>query len=126
MGHKVKLVQQVLQQKPTVGKQLKDVAKEADKKSPQPDKNKKAKKSPGLAKDDMVYVCVADLLNHYGSTEQIKCKDPCRYVHYDDLPPKTSKSGVLKRCMLVIDALKLSDGTKAWLKNQITKVKKLQ
>ena len=94
MGHKVKLVQQVLVPK---GKQLKDVAKGADKKSPQPEKKQKAKKRPGPANDDTVYVCVADLLNHYGSTEQIKCKDPCSYVHYDDLPPKTSKSAVLKR-----------------------------
>ena len=94
MGHKVKLVQQVLQPKPAVGKQLKYVASEAEKKSPQPGKNKKA-------------------------NARI-CTDPCRYVHYDDLSPKTSKSGVLKRCMFVADA------TKAWLKNQITKDKKLQ
>ena len=53
MGHKLKLVQQVLAPKPAAVKQLKDGAKVADKKSPQPEKKKKAKKSPGLVTDDI-------------------------------------------------------------------------
>ena len=51
MVHKVKLVQQILQQKPAEGKPLKDAVK-ADKRSPQPGKKQGAKKSPGAAKDD--------------------------------------------------------------------------
>ena len=125
MGHKIKLVQQILQQKPAEGKLANDAVK-ADKRSPQPGKKQRAKKSPGAAKDDTIYVCVADLLNHYGSTEQIQCKTPCRYIHYDNLPPKTSRSGVLKRSMFVADALKLSEATKTWLRGKISKDKKLQ
>jgi len=63
--------------------------------------------------EDVVNVCVAELLNHYGATEQaVYSEKPCKYVHYNALPPKTSKDGVLKICQYVANAMKLSEATK--------------
>ena len=130
MGHKSKPGQHDIQPKLVGGKQPKvadlPVGKQRQlKKDAQ--KRPDVKKKPGGQVDDNVNVCVADLLNHYGASEQAVCsKQPCKYVHYDALPSKTSKEGVLKTCQYVASAMKLSEATKTWLANQVTKDKKFQ
>jgi len=130
MGHKSKPGQHDIQPKLVGGKQPKvadlQVGKQRQlKKDAQ--KRPDVKKKPGGQVDDNVNVCVADLLNHYGASEQAVCsKKPCKYVHYDALPSKTSKEGVLKTCQYVASAMKLSEATKTWLANQVNKDKKFQ
>jgi hypothetical protein len=100
MGHKPKQGQHNVNLKPAVAKQPKVAADEG---KVQQKKKREGKKRPAVHfdEDTNVNVCVADLLNHYGATEQVKCKTPCRYTHYHALPPKTSRGGVLKRSMIV-------------------------
>jgi hypothetical protein len=124
MGHKPK-GQQDVNLKPAVVKQPNVAAREV---KLQQKKKRERKKRPAahVEEDAYVNVCVADLLNHYGASEQVKCKTPCRYTHYDALPSKASRSGILKRSMIVADMMKLSSETKAFLKTSIGKDKKFQ
>ena len=64
----------------------------ADAKTPQDNRNKQAvpkKEKPQVDKkrsprsDTGDALCVADLLNHYGSSQQIACEVPCKYPHYN-------------------------------------------
>jgi hypothetical protein len=130
LGHKPKLVQQDIQHKLAGGKQPKIADLPVGKKKPpkkEAQKRPDAKKQPGGQIDGTVNVCVADLLNHYGASEQAVCsKKPCKYVHYDALPSKTPREGVLKTCQYVASAMKLSEATKTWLTNQVNKDKKFQ
>jgi hypothetical protein len=125
MGHKPRQGQNDGRLKPVVAAPPKAVAAEG---KGQQKKKREAKKRPIVAFEEgaNVNVCVGDLLNHYGATEQISCKLPCRYTHYDALPAKTLKSSVIKRCLQVAEVLKLSNDTKTFLKNSILKDKKFQ
>ncbi len=125
MGHKPRQGQNDGRLKPVVAAPPKAVAAEG---KGQQKKKREAKKRPIVAFEEgaNVNVCVGDLLNHYGATEQISCKLPCRYTHYDALPAKTLKSSVIKRCLQVAEVLKLSNDTKTFLRNSILKDKKFQ
>jgi len=125
MGHKPRQGQNEVRLKPVVLPQPKGAADDGKVKQK---RKREAKKRPAVHFDEAtsINVCVGDLLNHYGATEQISCKVPCRYTHYDALPPKIAKSSILKRCMLVADLVKLSAETKAFLKAGIVKDKKFQ
>ena len=121
MGHKVKLVQQLLP-KIAGDKQPKVLKAKAVVKVPA---NKHdGKKRPAV--EETVNVCMGDLLHHYGSTEQLSCKDPCRYVHYDAIPSSTSRHGLLQRSLHLADILKLSESTKSFLKQKINNDKKFR
>lgn len=124
MGHKAKLMQNVAQPKLANDKQPKLAGVKAAVKAPVPKKD--GKKRPVMAVEDTINVRVGDLLNHYGSTERIGCKDPCRYVHYADIPPSTSRHGLLQRSLHVAEVLKLSESTKSFLKQKINNDKKFR
>jgi len=88
-----------------------------------PPQQKKAKiedvrKKPP-AHDNTVKYCVGDLLNHYGATQQIACKSPCKYVHYKDIPSGIAKDAVLQRFQGVAPKLELNDATVALMIRKI-------
>ena len=63
--------------------------------------------------------CVGDLLNHYGATQQIACKSPCKYVHYKDIPSGIAKDAVLQRFQGVAPKLELNEATVALMIRKI-------
>jgi hypothetical protein len=56
-------------------------------------------------------VCIGDLLNHYGASQQVACPTSCRYVHYKDIVQDTSKQVVLQRFLGVAPKLSLTETT---------------
>ena len=46
---------------------------------------------------DAANICIGDLLNHYGTNQQIACQSPCKYIHYKDTPHDMIKQSILQR-----------------------------
>ena len=64
-------------------------------------------------------LCVADLLNHYGSNQQVACDVPCRYPHYNDIAKGVTKAAVIKKVQFLAPRLQLAEGTVGFLKKRI-------
>ena len=100
-----------------VGKDKKAPAKATP--APAPAKKAKAgekRKTP--ARDVSNNICIGDLLNHYGASQQVACPTPCRYVHYRDIVQGTSKQVVLQRFQGVAPKLSLTEATIALMTNK--------
>ena len=122
LGHKPKVVlpaeQKAVRVEANVGKDKKAPAKATP--APAPAKKAKAgekRKAPAL--DVSINVCIGDLLNHYGASQQVPCPTPCRYVHYTDLVQGTSKQLVLHKFQIVAPKLKLTEATIALMTKKI-------
>jgi hypothetical protein len=61
-------------------------------------------------------VCIGDLLNHYGASQQIACQSPCKYIHYTDIPHGMAKQSILQRFQA---RLALTDATVAFVTSKI-------
>ena len=115
LGHKPKVV---LPAEQNVGKDKKAPAKATP--APAPAKKAKAgekRKSP--VRDVSTNICIGDLLNHYGASQQVACPTPCRYVHYKDIVQDTSKKVVLQRFQGVAPKLSLTEATIALMTKKI-------
>ena len=115
LGHKPKVV---LPAEQNVGKDKKAPAKATP--APAPAKKAKAgekRKTP--ARDVSTTICIGDLLNHYGASQQVACPTPCRYVHYKDIVQDTSKKVVLQRFQGVAPKLSLTEATIALMTKKI-------
>ena len=99
-----------------------------DARTPQDNKNKPAvqrkakapadkKRSPRSDTGDAL--CVADLLNHYGSNQQIACEVPCKYPHYNAIAKGVTKAAVIKKVQFLAPRLQLAEGTVGFLKKRI-------
>ena len=64
-------------------------------------------------------VCIGDLLNHYGASQQIACQSPCKYIHYIDTPHDMTKQSILQRFQGVAQRLALTDATIAFVTSKI-------
>jgi hypothetical protein len=64
-------------------------------------------------------VCIGDLLNHYGASQQIACQSPCKYIHYTDIPHDMTKQSILQRFQGVAPRLALTDATVAFVTSKI-------
>ena len=122
LGHKPKVVlpaeQKAVRVEANVGKDKKAPAKATP--APAPAKKEKAgEKRKAPARDASVNVCIGDLLNHYGASQQVPCPTPCRYVHYTDLVQGTSKQLVLHKFQIVAPKLKLTEATIALMTKKI-------
>jgi hypothetical protein len=124
LGHKPKVAQPAEQKAGRVdalgGKEKKAPAKALVAPAPAPAKKVKAgekRKSP--VRDVSVNVCIGDLLNHYGASQQLACPTPCRYVHYKDIVQDTSKQAVLQRFIGVAPKLSLTETTIALMTKKI-------
>jgi len=111
-GHKTKHVQPA-DGKPPVAKGVKEP--DVPKKKKVHDKGKK--QSPQL--DNGANLCVADLLNQYGSKQQIVCETPCKYPHYNSIAKGVTKAAVMKKVQLLAPRLQLTDGTMGFLKKKV-------
>jgi hypothetical protein len=100
----------------------------ADAKTPQDNRNMQAvptkakpqvdkKRSPRSDTGDAL--CVADLLNHYGSSQQIACEVPCKYPHYNTIAKGVTKAAVIKKVQFLAPRLQLAEGTVGFLKRKI-------
>ena len=115
LGHKPKVV---LPAEQIVGKDKKAPAKATP--APAPAKKAKAgekRKSP--VRDVSTNICIGDLLNHYGASQQVACPTPCRYVHHKDIVQDTSKKVVLQRFQGVAPKLSLTEATVALMTKKI-------
>jgi len=66
-----------------------------------------------------VNVCVGDLLNHYGASQQVACPVACRYVHYKDIAQDTPRQTVMQRFQRVAPKLLLTEATMAFMTKKI-------
>jgi hypothetical protein len=83
---------------------------------------KKAQKPPRDQKprrDLKDALCVADLLNHDGTGQQIACDVPCRYPHYGAIAKGTTKAAVINKVQVIGPKLHLTDSTINFLKKKI-------
>ena len=99
-----------------------------DAKTPQDTRSKPAvprKAKPQVSKtrtprsDTGDALCVADLLNHYGSNQQIACDVPCKYPHYNAIGKGVTKAAVIKKVQFLAPRLQLAEGTVGFLKKRI-------
>jgi len=99
-----------------------------DAKTPQDTRSKPAvprKTKPQISKtrtprsDTGDALCVADLLNHYGSNQQIACDVPCKYPHYNAIGKGVTKAAVIKKVQFLAPRLQLAEGTVGFLKKRI-------
>ena len=91
-------------------------------KEPEVPKKKKAQdkgKKPSPQKDTGANLCVADLLNQYGSKQQIVCETPCKYPHYSAIAKGVTKAAVIKKVQFLAPRLQLTEGTVGFLKRKI-------
>jgi hypothetical protein len=111
-GHKGRNVQPG-EEKPAGAKGLKE--QEVPKRKKLQDKGKK----PSPQKDNGANLCVADLLNQYGSKQQIVCEAPCKYPHYNAIAKGVTKAAVIKKVQFLAPRLQLTEGTVGFLKRKI-------
>ena len=73
------------------------VEKAVEKKGGRNAKDKKVAKDkkPRSPAERHISVCVADLLQHYGASQQVICASSCPYVHYKSVPHGTAKDAIL-------------------------------
>jgi hypothetical protein len=99
-----------------------------DAKTSQDNRNKPAvprKAKPQAAKtrsprsDSGDALCFADLLNHYGSNQQIACEVPCKYPHYNAIAKGVTKAAVINKVQFLASRLQLAEGTVGFLKKRI-------
>ena len=91
-------------------------------KEPEVPKKKKVQdkgKKPSPQKDTGANLCVADLLNQYGSKQQIVCETPCKYPHYSAIAKGVTKAAVIKKVQFLAPRLQLTEGTVGFLKRKI-------
>ena len=124
LGHKPKVVlpaePKAIRVEANVGKDKKAPAKATPAPAPAPAKKAKAgEKRKAPARDVSINVCIGDLLNNYGASQQVACPTPCRYVHYKDIVPGTSKQAVLQRFQGVAPKLSLTEATIALMTKKI-------
>ena len=116
LGHKPKIVlpaeQKAGRVETNVGKDKKAPAKVLAAPAPAPaNKGKAGEKRKTPARDVSVNVCIRDLLNHYGASQQVARPTPCRYIHCKDIVQDTSKQVILKRFQGVAPKLSLTEAT---------------
>jgi hypothetical protein len=71
-----------------------------------------------------VSLCLGDLLNTYGASQQIACKAPCRYIHYSKIPTGTTKASVIKFVDSIHSRFGITDETVAFVNRKIDADKK--
>jgi len=98
------------------------VGKKIEKKGGRGAKDKKEvnDKKPRSPADKDISVCVADLLQHYGASQQVVCASPCPYVHYKSIPPGTAQDAVLRTVKYLRKAFDLTEETIQLLRKNIT------
>ena len=76
-------------------------------------------KTPSPRSDSGDALCFADLLNHYGSNQQIACEVPCKYPHYNAIAKGSTKAAVINKVQFLASRLQLAEGTVGFLKKRI-------
>ena len=71
-------------------------------------------------------LCVADLLSHYGSSQQIACDIPCKYPHYNSIASGVTKAAVIKKVQFLAPRLQLAEGTVGFLRRKVEADKKFR
>ena len=125
-GHKSRAVEQA-ELKPLKQVELKPLqAKPKEKAAAAKGQKYREKPKANLQRGANDVLCVADLLNHYGSKQQVACDMPCKYPHYGAIAKRVTKAAVIKRVQFAAPRLQLTEGTVGFLKREVDKDEKFK